>query len=902
MTRSVRGALLWSFAERYTSLAVTIASTMLLARLLTPQQVGVFSLCAAAVTIAGILRDFGVSEYLVQEKELDDRKLRNAFGVAILLGWSVGAVIFLARDLLADYYREPLVKDVLSVLTLNFLLLPLASPAFALLTRDLAFRKIFVIQTTCNIAQAVSAVSMALLGFGTMALAWAPVISIALQILMVAWARPKQTFLMPSLRGAAGVFKYGGAFALTRVIETTSRNTHEFMLARHLGFASVGLFSRALGLLEIFYNNFTAAILRVFTPMLAEDRRQGRSIPQRYAETTVLLSSLAWPILSYIALFSHDIIATLFGSQWLAAAPAASLLAIASMLSYCTVLGPTVLISTGHVKKRLRFTLITASVHITTVVLVSRHGLEAVAGAFVLSAMVGPSLYLYALPSLLGCTRRELLRGVGKSLRLGLGFAALLGGIALALHEAHLPSLLKLLISTLAGTAIWLALAHGLRHPITELLPGPLGRAWWARRQRAGKPPVIAYVISELGAISETFIYDEMLSVREAGVTPMVFYGRVSSHEATHANFVKLREGLVCLPMGAPERGRELSALVQWLLREPRNTLKVLARCITNRDLRWVYLETLLPAMQARAHGVTQFHAHFADTNAVHAKAMAEWCQVPFGITTHRYDIFEPVLAPDLLQALLAQAMPLVTISEFNRQFMASNFDVQASKVAIIRCGIDLARFSHQLRRRDAALTPVFSLFSVGRLAPEKAQDVLLNAVKLLKDQARDVRLTLAGTGPCEAALIRQMEMLGLQREVRLLGAQSTEQVIELHRHADAFVLSSLSEGLPVACIEALALGTPTVATAVAGIPELILHESSGLLVPAGSAQELAAAIARYMDDEVLRQSVSIAGRRWVELHFDRNTCTRQFLAASLPNTAYATTQPASGAQTCSTD
>lgn len=472
----LKRAVVWSFAERYASLAVSVVSAMIIARLLTPKEIGIFSLCAAAVTIATILRDFGISEYIVHEKELTESKLRGAFGIALVLGWSAGALIYTVRHPLAAYYSEPLVADVLGVLALNFLLLPLASPAFALLSREMAFRKIFVVQTLCNLTQAVAAVSLALAGFSVLALAWAPVISIALQVVLLAWMRPSQVFLMPRFRGSLDIFKYGGTFATARVIEVVSRNTHEFLIAKHLGFASVGLFSRSLGLLELFYNNFTAAVLRVFGPIVSEDNRNGRPLPRRYAETTVLLTAIAWPVLTFVALFATDIIGTVFGGQWLAAGPPASLLALSSMGSFLTVLGPTMLITTGRIRLRLGLTLITASVHITAVAVGSRYGLQAVAIAFMASALVGPSLYAHALPKVLGCERRELFQGVGRSVWLGLGFAALVGATAIGLQRTELPSLSKLALAIPAAVAAWFGIARALHHPVLAQL------GWLARR------------------------------------------------------------------------------------------------------------------------------------------------------------------------------------------------------------------------------------------------------------------------------------------------------------------------------------------------------------------------------------------------------------------------------------
>ena len=125
---TLRNSLVWSFAERYLSLLITIGSTLILARILTPTQIGIFSMCAAVTAVAGILRDFGISEYLIQEKDLTRQKLKAALGIALGVAWSIGAVVFVSRSVIADYYQEQGLSDVLAVLTLNFLILPFASP------------------------------------------------------------------------------------------------------------------------------------------------------------------------------------------------------------------------------------------------------------------------------------------------------------------------------------------------------------------------------------------------------------------------------------------------------------------------------------------------------------------------------------------------------------------------------------------------------------------------------------------------------------------------------------------------------------------------------------------------------------------------------------------------------
>lgn len=464
MSLTVRGALLWSFAERYTSLVVTIVSTMILARLLTPAQVGVFSLCAAVTAVAGILRDFGVSEYLIQEKELDRGKLRAAFGIAILIGWSIGALVLLTRGLVADYFNEPGVAHVLAVLSLNFLILPFASPAYALLSREMAFRKIFVVQTLSNAVQSVAAVSLAYAGYGYMSLAWAPVISISFQVLLITYLRPRDSLMLPSLRGARYVLSYGSMFVSSRLIETVTRNAHEFIIGKQFGFAAVGLFSRAFGLIELFYSNVTAAVLRVTTPAFANDHRDGNNLATRFAVGTSMLTVIAWPFFGFIALMSKDVVLVLFGSQWLASAPIASALAMSVMPAYLTAMGPSLLAATGHVKRRLMITMIYTPFHLLAILVASKWGLTAMAAAFGVSSLVALAIYAHQLPRILGCSVRQLFGASGKSAIVAVACIGTQAAIHAACQAGNINGLAALVLVGSAAVLAWILTAHLTRH------------------------------------------------------------------------------------------------------------------------------------------------------------------------------------------------------------------------------------------------------------------------------------------------------------------------------------------------------------------------------------------------------------------------------------------------------
>lgn len=467
---TVRGALAWSFAERYLSLLITVPTTMILARLLTPTQVGVYSLCAVVTNLASILRDFGVSEYLIQERELDREKLRSAFTITLLMAWGIALAILGGRFLLADWYHEPLLADLLLVLSLNFVMLPLASPTFALLNREMAFHQVFIVQVSANAANAATSIALAWRGHGAMSLAWGPVAGIAVQVAVLVWLRPRDALLLPRLRGVGRQLRFGAMFTGSRLVESGSRNGHELIIGKVFGFTALGLFSRATGLIDLLAQTVSSAILRVATPALAADHRAGHSLVAPYAKGTAIFTGIAWPFMGGVALLSGDIIALLFGPQWHEAAPLATLLALAGLPYALTMLAPNALAATGQIRRRLSVALWYGPTHLACVGLAALWNLHAVAAVFVIGNLVQVAMYTRHLTEVLQARPRELFGPSAVSAQLALGCCAGLGLAQLASHELGLPLVPRLALCVVAGALAWLGCATLLRHPaMTEV-------------------------------------------------------------------------------------------------------------------------------------------------------------------------------------------------------------------------------------------------------------------------------------------------------------------------------------------------------------------------------------------------------------------------------------------------
>jgi glycosyltransferase involved in cell wall biosynthesis len=156
--------------------------------------------------------------------------------------------------------------------------------------------------------------------------------------------------------------------------------------------------------------------------------------------------------------------------------------------------------------------------------------------------------------------------------------------------------------------------------------------------------------------------------------------------------------------------------------------------------------------------------------------------------------------------------------------------------------------------RRDLGMNGP-TLGFAGRLMAAKALDVALDAVS----RVDGVALVVVGDGPDRPALERRSRELGLDPRVRFLGGRPRDDVLRVLHAADAALLSSRWENFPHLVVEALAVGTPVIATSVGGVPEVVHDGENGLLVPAGDAEALAAAIRRFLGDGELRARLAAA-------------------------------------------
>lgn len=385
--------------------------------------------------------------------------------------------------------------------------------------------------------------------------------------------------------------------------------------------------------------------------------------------------------------------------------------------------------------------------------------------------------------------------------------------------------------------------------------------------QRSGTPKV-GYVLKRYPRFSETFVVNEILALEAAGQPVEIFALR--SVEETHFQDIL---GRVRAPvMRIPDRVKNPEAV--WsLLCEVRDTLPgawaALARIegdMAGRDV----AQAATIALACRKHAIAHLHAHFGTVATSVARLAAAIAGIGYSFTAHAKDIYVEYEEAQHLDRKLRDAAAVVTVSDFNVAYLAERFEAHADRVVRIYNGLDLERFAYAPPREDAT-----EIVAVGRLVEKKGFHILIEAIRLLREGGRAVTCRVIGQGEEAGNLRAQNEASGLEGAVTFDGPRPQRAVIEAMRGAAVLACPCVvardgnRDGLPTVLLEAMALGTPCVATNVTGIPELVRDGETGLIAAEGDPEALAAALARLLDDPGLRLNLSRRARALIDREFD---------------------------------
>jgi colanic acid/amylovoran biosynthesis glycosyltransferase len=388
----------------------------------------------------------------------------------------------------------------------------------------------------------------------------------------------------------------------------------------------------------------------------------------------------------------------------------------------------------------------------------------------------------------------------------------------------------------------------------------------------------VGYLVSQYPAASHTFIRREIDSLRQLGVPIETFSVRQPSPQeivadsdraAFDSTFYILRAGAAQFVL----------AHSQSLFTHPIRYLRLLRLALQHRPpgtrgLTWAlfyFAEAILLAKELKRRHVQHLHNHFANAGATVGLLASQFLDLPWSLTLH--GISETDYPSGLLLAeKVSVAQFVACVSYFGRaQAMRITSPRYWDKFIIVRCALDFQKLPQRVARQID--TSRLRLVCVGRLSPEKGHVGLLTAFARVLARGINAELVLVGSGREKSSIEQKIIELGLEKHVLLTGMLNEDDTLVQIAEADALVMASFMEGLPVVLIEAMALEVPVIAPRVAGIPELVHDEHNGLLFSPSNWDELAERMLQLLSDPALRERLGRAGREHVLASFEISRC-----------------------------
>ena len=260
---------------------------------------------------------------------------------------------------------------------------------------------------------------------------------------------------------------------------------------------------------------------------------------------------------------------------------------------------------------------------------------------------------------------------------------------------------------------------------------------------------------------------------------------------------------------------------------------------------------------------VSHIHTHFAWSHIFFLKFINRLNDIPFSVTLHAADIY---MEDDYLEDAVSSASFVITISNYNKNYLVEQRGFPGDKIHVVHCGINPKLFKCE----NVQSNEVPLILSVGRLVEKKGFDILLKALSILKNNGELFQAVIVGNGPLYSDLIQLSDKLGLKENVTFTGPLESSIVRSYLFKCDLFVLPCKRatngdvDGIPVVLMEAMACGKPVISSAISGIPELIKDGENGILIQENNIHALAAKIAILINDKRLSKKLGEQGRETV--------------------------------------
>ena len=455
----VISSLIWKLLERGGTQVVQFIVTLVLARILLPEDFGLIVLVSVFISIANIFVQSGFNTALIQKKDADEIDFSSVFYLCLLIATGLYAVLFIFAPNISIFFEEPKLALILRVVSITLFFGSVNSIQIAVIAKKMQFKKLFLSSFSAVVISAVVGIVMAVLQFGVWALVAQQLIN-QLCVTLILWFkvkwRPKLVF---SIKRLKSLFSFGWKLLISGIIETLYRNLRSILIGKNFSSEMLGFYDRGDQFPKLIVNNIDGSIQSVMLPTLSSFQDDKKRVKEIVRRSIVTSSFIVFPMMVGLAVIAESLISIVLTDKWLPSVPLLQILSFYYALLPIQTANLQAINAIGRSDIFLRLEVIKKTLGIGILLVSIPYGVTAIAFSAIVVGVISSIINAYPNAKLINYSYIEQWKDIFPSFSISL----LMGAIVYSVYWLKLPDIWTIIIQITVGITIYIGIAKVLK-------------------------------------------------------------------------------------------------------------------------------------------------------------------------------------------------------------------------------------------------------------------------------------------------------------------------------------------------------------------------------------------------------------------------------------------------------
>ncbi|MFW9970745.1 MAG: MOP flippase family protein [Candidatus Odinarchaeota archaeon] len=454
----------WSSFGQIVQQLLRFTISVILARILSPEEFGLIGMITVFTGFAYLFGDFGFTSAIIQREKVEERHYSSIFWLNLGIGIILTVLFISISEIIANFYDKNILRPLTILISFTFTINALCSVQRAILSKKMLFKLLALRSIISRVFAGLIAIILALKGFGVWSLAWQLFFYSIISVLMYWWVSGWKPRLIFNISAIKELWFYSYNYFGSLMTNYWIRNADNLLVGKYFGSSSLGIYSRAYGLMVLPMQQINLVVGRVMFPALSKIQKDKEKVKSVFLRAVAAIALLTFPIFGGLFIISRDFILALYGSKWAGVIPILQILSIAGLFQSVIYANAWILTSQGRTDLLFKWYLVRGILIIGSIALGLWYG-TIIAVALFYSIMSSIILFYpeyYIIGKVIDLKFKEVIRSLS-----GIFFSCVLMifliiGLDLILPN-NLSHFFKLIIKTLLGSACYLFLIHKLK-------------------------------------------------------------------------------------------------------------------------------------------------------------------------------------------------------------------------------------------------------------------------------------------------------------------------------------------------------------------------------------------------------------------------------------------------------